>query len=296
MKILVQNYSSALSTEPMYIHRCIIESTLAQSYLWADQNQSAFDTFDYVKPDIFISHFRFLTNDIIKYLSQNKNIAMALNVTGASQENIDMLENIIEKNNINIPLIFTNLYESTNNISSKKLNFKHVYPATDVFLPVMPTPDYELDTCFFSLENDKLLDKLKSKEEKYHIVSLNNPSDERYADMYLDITRCFTFYQKYKRCVLVGDINFVTSQLLYDCILRSKSINIHVPDDQQNALNNIIKNLFEEVSGDDISNIIKTQVMVKHNCIRRTSRLFRLLKVKELSDKLETMNTGWAKT
>lgn len=291
MKTLIQNYASALSTESMYFYRSLCEIGYGpQTHLWTDQNQSTFDTFDYVKPDIFISHYRFLTIDIIKYLSQNPSILMALNVTGASQDNIDTLENLIETNKINIPFVFTNLYECTNNLSPKKLELKYLHPATDVFLPIMPTPNYELNTCYFSLENNDILNNLKSKEEQYHIVSFNQPSEDRYADMYLDITQAYTFYNKYKQCVLVGDINFVTSQALYDCIVMCKSISTHVPKEQEHLLSLIFSQLFDEESEEDVSSLIKKQVKTKHNCVNRTAKLFRMLNAKEVANSLEKLS------
>ena len=36
---------------------------------------SAFDMFDSFKPDLFISHFQFVNDDCMKYLSQNKHTA-----------------------------------------------------------------------------------------------------------------------------------------------------------------------------------------------------------------------------
>ena len=73
MKTLIQNYTSALSTEPMYINKCLNECG-GQSVLWSDPSVSAFDAFDHSSPDLFITHYKFLTNDVVKYLSQNKKI------------------------------------------------------------------------------------------------------------------------------------------------------------------------------------------------------------------------------
>lgn len=287
MKTLIQNYTSTLSTEAMYIHRCLLEAG-ESVHLWTNQNQSAFDTFDFVKPDLFISHYKFLTRDIIKYLSQNKNISMTLNVTGASQENINTLEQIVKDNGINVPLIFTNLHESISNIVSRQIPLKHIYPAADVFLPALPTPEYEVKSCFLTLENSEMLQALKPNGS-YHIVSFNQPSEDRYADMYLDVTSCVSFYDKYEKCILVGDINFVTSQMFYDCMLRCKSITVKVPNEQEKAFNTILASLFNESDSDDMSALIKNQVKSRHNCIKRTARLFRQLRVKELGDKLERM-------
>lgn len=285
MRTLIQNYSSTLSTEPMYLHRCLVESG-EEAHLWSDQNQSAYDIFDYIKPDLFVSHYKFLTNDILKYLSQSKNIAMALNVTGASQDDIEKVESVLQQAKVNIALTFTNLYENT---LRSKLDIKQLYPAADIFLSALPTPDYEMDTCFFALSDSEDLNTLQSKESNYHTVGFTQ-SDKPYADMSLDVTSSVSFYNKYRKCVLVGDVNFVTSQILYDCLLKCKSINLKVHESQQKVLDSRLANLFSEISGEDMSEILKNQIKTKHNCIRRSAKFFRLLKAKDVSEKLERMS------
>jgi hypothetical protein len=90
---------------------------------------------------------------------------------------------------------------------------------------------------------------------------------------------------------LVGDINFVSSQVLLDCLLKSDLVKIKVPDEQQDLLENVFMELFEEPSQDgDIGTIIKSQVKRRHNCFKRASRLARILKNRELSGNLERMS------
>lgn len=290
MKTLFQNYCSSLSTEAMYFHRCFVEAG-EEAVMWSDSNQSVFDTFDFVKPDIFVTHFRFLTHDVFKYLSAKKNIVMALNVTGASKEDIETIEGLAKQSNIDNPTMFTNLYNSNNNLKGLPTKIHGVYPAADVFIPVMPTPDYKLENCFFSLDDNQQLSELKEKEDEYHVVSFSPNPERSYSDMTLDVTSAASFYHKYKKCHLVGDINFVSSQVLLDCLLKSDLVKIKVPDEQQDLLEGVFMELFEEPSQDgDVGSIIKSQVKKRHNCFRRSSRLARILKNKELSGKLERMS------
>ena len=88
MKILYHNYSNFLSTEPMYMHntftRCGIESVF-----WNSSKTSAYDTFDLNKPDVFVTHFRTFTHDILDYLKNNRSkVEVVMNVTGATQSQI----------------------------------------------------------------------------------------------------------------------------------------------------------------------------------------------------------------
>mgnify|MGYP003116986923 CR=1 FL=1 len=285
MTTLIQNYSSALSTEAMYIQRCLAEVGEA-SFLWSDPNASAFDTFDYIKPNLFITHFKYLTKDMVKYLSANKNISMALNVSGAQQEEIDMIESMVNDSKVDVPLLFTNEYGKR--LSVKSLKLEGVYPAADIFIPRMPTPNYEMDTCIFSLTNNELVKEVAGKEDNYHIASLHPQDQSGYADMHIDVTSAVSFYEKYKKIVLADDVNIVTSQLLFDSLLRCQSINIKVGEGQQSELDKILGTLFVESSEDgDLGQILKNQVRTRHNCFRRAARLLRLLKSQEVSSKLE---------
>lgn len=286
MKTLFQNYSSVLSTEPMYFHRCLIEAG-GEAVMWhGEQQNSAFDTFDYVKPDVFVTHFKFLTQDVVKYLSGNKNIGMVLNVTGATPDDIGQIQDL--GNHLNLITTFTNLYDANNNLRGTGSNVNGIYPGADLFLPVMPTPEYKIKNCILSLDNNSQLQEVKSNEEEYHVISFNPNPDEKYSDMMLDITSAVSFYEKYERCHLVGDINFVSSQILFDSLLKAESVKIKVPEGQQEMLNSIFGALFKEPAKvEDMAEIIKTQVKRRHNCFKRTSRLCRFLKNSEMSSKLE---------
>lgn len=288
MKTLFQNYCSVLSTEAMYLHRCLQEAG-EQAVLWNSNTQSAFDTFDFVKPDMFISHFRFLTNDIIKYLSGSKNIGVALNVTGATKEQIEQIESLSSA--INLVSMFTNLYECNDNLKGVRSKIKGIYPAADIFLPSMPTPDYKIKKCFFSLDDNEQLRSESEKEDEYHVISFTAQPHDNYSDMNLDITSAVSFYKKYETCHLVGDVNFVSSQILFDCLLKAESVNIKVPDSQQKTLESIFSSLFKEPANPDepVAEVIKNQVRRRHNCFRRASRLCRFLKNSDLSSKLDKM-------
>tara|TARA_A100001515_G_scaffold124809_1_gene109283 strand:+ start:553 stop:1425 length:873 start_codon:yes stop_codon:yes gene_type:complete len=286
MKTLFLNYSSALSTEAMYLHRSFIEAG-EEAVMWNPNSQSAFDTFDYVKPDVFVTHFAFLTNDIIKYLSKNKKISMALNVTGATKEQIQQIESF----DVNLVTMFTNLYESNNNLRGMKSKINGIYPGADIFLPVMPTPEYNLNKCFLSLDNNDQLKREREAEEEYHVMSFTPPSADSYADMNLDITSAVSFYHKYKTCHLVGDINFVSCQILFDSLLKANRVKVKVPDSQQEMLDSIFASLFLQPKDSDaeIGDVIKGQVRRRHNCFKRAARLSRFINNSELSSKLERM-------
>ena len=84
MKALIQNYASVDTTEPLYLSECL-NSVGIETTTWKNQDVSAFDMFDLSNPNLFITHYNLVTNDIIKYLSGHQNIECILNITGASK-------------------------------------------------------------------------------------------------------------------------------------------------------------------------------------------------------------------
>ena len=90
----------------------------------------------------------------------------------------------------------------------------------------------------------------------------------------------------------MGDINFVTSQVLFDAMLKSNKVNIKVPESQQEKLDKILSLLFieQETDGKDIKDLLREQVKRRHNCFARVGRLFRSLKNKEAAQKMEEIS------
>lgn len=288
MKTLIQNYTSTLSTEPMYINRCLTETGF-ESVLWTEPNISAFDAFDYTKPDLFVGHYKFLTQDIVKYLA-GSNVSLALNVTGANQQEIEQIDGLVDMG-IDMPLVFSNLYQPATVSKTKKAKFIHLYPATDIFLPVNNVPEYEIDTCIITVENGPPLSEAKvmARPESYHVFSFNNGSG--YADFELDIASMTSFYRRYKKIHIAGDINLVTSQVLFDAMLKANDVNLKVPASQQAKLDEILSLLFVETpEKKDLKEILRDQVKNKHNCFRRVARLCRSLKIKEAAQKMEEIS------
>lgn len=287
MKTLIQNYTSTLSTEAMYINRCFSESGF-ESVLWTEPNVSAFDAFDFTKPDLFIGHYKFLTQDIVKYLAGNKNVSLALNVTGANEQEIEQIDNLIDLG-IDMPLVFSNLYQPTTPSKTKKAKFIHLYPAADIFLPINNVPEYEIDNCILTVDNGPLTEEAKKGKESYHLFSFNGGSG--YADFELDVAAMTSFYRRYKKIHITGDINLATSQVLFDAMLKANDVNLKVPKEQQSKLDEILSLLFVETpEKKDLKEILRDQIKTKHNCFRRVARLCRSLKIKEAAQKMEEIS------
>ncbi len=284
MKTLIQNYSSGLSTEAMYFNQCLREGGL-ESHIWADGQISAFDIFDAVKPDIFISHYKFITTDIIKYLKQAKNIPMVLNVTGINEQEIQQVENLYEENNIKTPFIFTNSYDCIEKFKPKKLKLVNILPSVDVFLPPVPTIDFQIDLAIIGTKTNSLIDEVTKSKHSYHLLSLG--VEEESFDLPIDLKSLGGLYDKYKEIILIDDVSIVSSQIFFETSLKARKLSVKVSQSQQSTLDRIVSTLFDK--GSD-SNSIRQQIKKKHTSFNRTARLARFLNNEEVSKKLQNIS------
>lgn len=285
MKTLFQNYSSGLSTEPMYLNQSLAQCGL-ESHLWSDGNISAFDMFDSINPDIFISHYKFLTNDIIKYLSQNKKIEMILNVTGANNQELESIEQLYDQHHIKTPFIFTNLYDFAHNLKPKKIKLVNILPAADIYLPALPAPDFEITLAIVSSNNNSIIENTVKNKKVYHLLSLGKENED--FDLPVDLKSMAGLYNRYKEIMLIDDINIVTSQIFFEASLKAKKLSVKVTQDQQPILDKILATLFHaENDTKDVGEIVRNQIKRKHTCINRTSRFMRFLKNEEVAKKLQ---------
>ena len=285
MKILIHNYSSPVTTEPMYFSKCL-ELADIQPAFWANPNVSAFDMFDSTTPDVFISHFKFLTRDIVKYLNQSsRKIEIILNMSGCTQEEMDMLDSLVQDNKLKLPFVFSNMPDNIIQPKPKNTKLVNILPSVDIFMPAPNLPDYNIDVgVVYNEAGDLLTESLKGKDN-YHLMSLNNSSS---ADLNVSIQSLRGLYPKYKEFILLGNIGEVYNQVMLEAMMFAPKTSIKVPKEQEEALNKVFEALFsEDSSQEDMSELVKSQIKRKHTCVNRTARLCRFLKESDAATKLE---------
>ena len=287
--MLLQNYSTPLSTEALYLHRCMIESK-CDAVLWADRNISAFDIFDATNPDIFLTHFRFITQDILKYLS-GSNIDVVLNITGADNQMINQIEQEFASRKIKSKLLFTNTHELMSPLNKSQTKLINILPGLDIFVPKQEVTPFNLPTCIVTSGNTDTIKSFTDKEESYHTIGIG--TDEKDFDFNLDIASFISIIDRYDKALLVDDLHVVFSQLFFESTFRCPSTILQVPDNQKETLNKILATLFHEQEADNISVAIKEQIKRKHTCFNRTARLLKSIgctdeenKVKRLEEQL----------
>ena len=282
MKILYHNYSNFLSTEPMYMHnaftRCGIDSVF-----WNSNQTSAYDMFDLNKPDVFVTHFKTFTYDILDYLKNNKsNIEIVMNVTGATQSQINSIEQAFEECKVKSPFIFTN--DFTLNVKSN-LKLIQLYPAADVFI-ADPSALKEIGVpeAIISNKFTENLEKHIANKEVFHLLHMKGEKLDINFDIMVNIQSLSQLYKVYPKFTLVGDNELCCSQLFLDMNLSCKKIEVRSSDPV--GFEKMLKELFSETETEDVQLEIKNQIKNKHTPFDRAWRFMKYLGDKDAMDKV----------
>ena len=275
MKILIQNYTSVLTTEPMYLNECFLKSGAINSSIWNTNSTSTFDALDSFSPDVLLCHYTApVLNDIFKYLSENKKMELIINITGAQEGHVQILENLIEKNLINCPFFVSNLHDKIYSVKSKK-KILNLLPGVDLFLPKQNVPSYKLQAAILS-NNKDLAEKAIQKFETYHKIGIG--VQDEYFDFNASAANMTSLYDRYEKIILAADLPVAFSQLFFDAVYKSGKLVLRTNDEQKSG--QILADLFDANEEDeDIATSVKNQIKFKHTCFNRAERLARALKL-----------------
>ena len=285
MKILLQNYTSILTTEPMYLDECFRRSEAINSSLWNDNATSAFDALDMYQPNVLICHYTSKAlNDVVKYLSGNNKIELIVNITGAQNAHVKILEDILDKNSISCPMFISNLHEKIMLPKSQR-KILNLLPGVDVFLPKQGVPDFTLDAAILS-NNIELSKKSEKDLATYHKIGFG--VQDNYFDFTVNVSNMNSLYDKYKKLIIASDIESLFSQFFFDAVYKSKKVTLKTADDKK--MSEILSNLFEPSEDDeDIASSVKNQIKLKHTCFNRAERLARALKCENAAKVIRAM-------
>jgi hypothetical protein len=282
MKILIQNYSSHYTTEPFYLVESF-KRVGVDAYLWADANTSTFDIFDTVQPDVFIGHFAYLTEDVVKYLSQNKNIKAVINVTGTNKNQLKGVTDTFMSMGMENVLLFSNNFVHPHGDSVYK-----ILPAFDVFIQ-KNNPQFKIPLAVIANDkNDFVNDFIKDKKI-YHLVSYG--ANQEWADFTTDIRNFWGVSACYDDVTIIDDGMISTSQFFFQATMMCSSLNItSQTEDQREAFQEILSTLFvSEETSENVGSVIRKQIAKKHTCFNRASQLASILGLEEESKKLLEM-------
>lgn len=279
MKMLIQNYSSHYTTEPFYLVECFKRVGI-DAHLWADSNVSAFDIFDTVAPDVFIGHFAYLTEDVVKYLSQNKNIKPVINVTGTNTQQLKGITDTFMSMGLENVILFTNNFVHPHGESVQK-----ILPAFDVFVQASQ-PQFNIPLAVVTNGEDETVKDFVKDKEVYHLVSYGE--NKEWADFSTDIRNFWGVSTSYDEVTLIDDGMVSTSQFFFQATMLCRKFNVvSQTEEQREAFQEILSSLFiSEETSEDVATVIKKQIIKNHTCFNRASELANALGLKEESEKL----------
>ena len=276
MKILIQDYTSIYSTEPMYLNASLSYAKCFTPFLWNTKSISTFDAIDKSSPDLIICNYETSAlSDIIKYLSQKK-IDIVMNITGINQNKLDLLETILDSKGVKCKGFISNTHALVETIKPKKTPLINLLPAADLFLGQnKQVPEFKLQAGFVTTGNKSLVESKIKKYKTYHKIQLGNKNDQFY-DINTDINGLSQLYDRYQEFIILDSAKMIFSQLFFDATLKSNKTTL-VSDDKD-TVDRILGSLFEiDENAKDIGLVVKNQVKKSHNCIIRTSELMQKL-------------------
>lgn len=280
MKVLIENYSHVLSTEPMYFYHGF-KLAGCEPMMWDTNVYSAFDVLDLTNPDVVVfSHWSKFAQDVLKYVqTHDKQIDLVINVTNAPKEALDYVNDKVNR----CKLMFTNDFINSHPGYRKLVT---IMPGADLFHQQIPTPEFKLKTGICTQEQNEEFKKYLSAYDQYHKIQVAPQKTEEF-DLALSVSTLASFYHKYEQFVLYGSCEFALSQLFFDANFRANRCLLKT--DNKQKLLEALDNVFTKTNNksESISEEIKTQIKEDHTCLNRTQQLLKLLKNNEAAKILD---------
>jgi hypothetical protein len=278
MKILISDYSSDYSTEPLYLNTIFNQIGCKSTLLSNDV--SVFDSFDTCEPDIYITHHSILSKDLLVYLaSATRKIDLAINITGISQDDLSKMDSIFSSNNIVPSMYFVNRYDHSLFSRNKITTILH---GADLFLS-SEAKQYDIEYGIFVDDASQI----KLLDSTYHYITYLKTA-EKDADIFLPVHRLTHMYHNYKHIVFKYFHN-IFPQAFFDAAVRSGSVLFDLSD--RSALQSNLSKLFGDENYCDFANTstgsIKDKVLGKHTCFHRAKSLLSQFPAKEHIDNLQ---------
>jgi len=182
MKILIQNYSSNLFSEPYTLYTAM-KSIGMDVILWTEGSPSAYDIFDNYKPDVFITKEDFLSRAIFLRLKEENNLGVIVRCANKESEQ-DILNKIARCN------VFSGVTQPCNIFMDNLLEDNE------------NKVKYDIETLYI-ISKDSDLDKLIVKPKgTYHIISINECEK---CDTVMPMGSIYSLTKNYKKVHVLID-------------------------------------------------------------------------------------------
>jgi|688.fasta_scaffold24745_9 hypothetical protein len=284
MKFLIENYAGYESTQPLYFHKHINDYEQHSSVI-RPNNMSVFDAFDVINPDVYIASAHTLSRDSVMYLRENKDkdIKLLICTDGLSVEEMQSLEDVLKKNEVNCHFYF-NSSESNN---SKRSRVVHIRSGVDLNLEPALKMDYRIQKALFVNKSSKI----RNYQGTFHVVSINRQMKDS-VDFCLPITMLSSIYSKYEE-IIFTEISNSLPQYFFDAIYHGEKVYYDIVDEAKSKLaDEIVGSVLKVGNGlnynnpDKITDFtdLKKHIEEKHSSLNRTKTLLSQLPQKVKSD------------
>jgi len=287
MKFLISNYSSDTQSECMYFNTALNLINSCRSTIWNEASVSAYDIFDLVKPDFYLTHVSNIDASAYEYIkSTNNNIELIINITGIKQPNLNALEQRMIADNVKCAFFFHN--GGDNDLISKDNKIVNIGYGADIFLG-NNAMKYKIENAIFVGGESEI----KYYGDTCHTISTNRKIKD-FVDIYLPITKLSNLYDKYENCIIRYFGNLVP-QLFYDSVYYGNKVyyDLDSEDMRNHASQKISKLLRLDIDITDKLSIdtkaIRTAVQNRHTCLHRVKSLLSQLPCKDSITNIENI-------
>lgn len=262
MRFLISNYSNAWNTESYYFNAGLnlIEGVKSEIF---NSQQSVYDNFDRINPNVFITHLSQISKDVVHYISQNKKIKLVVNTNGIDPKMIENVNSALSSQNIDISFF------GWDDIKIDKVKHYKILPGADIFL-AKPQKQYSISKLIFVNSKDNVVDM----EGTYHYATINQIISND-VDFFLPITVLNTIFSSYDEIVF-KDKSCIGSQLSFNAIYSGTKVIFDTKDSSDlDRIDSIFK-------GQKLLSSVKN----KHTCLHRLKSLLSQLSMSDLTNKM----------
>ena len=278
MKIIVQNYSNKLSTEPLYLTH-VLQQAGIETHLWTEGG--VYDTFDSIQPTHLVCHFQFVDNALMEYLKDNPQIKVAVNVTGATEVQAKSVKGVF-----NNPVMFTNATRGTDGVET-------LWPAHDIFNVVkrQGDPNISLGVCAETFSEK--LGEFISDKDVYHLLYIGKDKEKEVEfDLTVEARNLAQLYPLYKGFHIHGNLDLCASQVFFDAIMVCPlSVDCEDKEGWNKFLTTCMKTPEGYSESDHVVDSIRKTIRQNHTPFHRTARLMKIMGEKEAMKKVETLKS-----
>ena len=274
MKILFTNYNTETSTEATSLSFALRNAGV-ESQVWDDPRMSAFDVFDSYKPDLFVTSYTNLTEDIIKRLSGDK-CKVVLNVCCIGENEAKSLEETLLKANINC--VFA-IYRFDKPKGFSKIKLVQIMPAADVFLPASQPGNRQIPFGVLYSDPNDMQSPPEEVGDVYHKIVMNRELSQ--ADVAMNVVDLVNSCGVYTNMLMMGnDQAFLCGQPFFDLSVRiTGKTAINITPENQPCVASFMENLFPDLpeTPEAAKEYIKSTILYRHTYINRAERLMKNL-------------------